>query len=137
MCIHYAHTWLHRADVAEDCLHPSTLRTIPPYGWGLIVSQVWHPAASQYGRLVSQRRVRSHLDTRDDLRQAQSRLLGRVAVGTGLLDHEVTSCNNHRKCRVGCKVEEEQASDMSALAAEVVLKRGMSRFISFYFTFVV
>ena len=26
---------------------------------------------------------------------------------------------------------------MSALAAEVVLKRGMSRFISFYFTFVV
>ena len=50
-------------------------------------------------------------------------------MGTGSLDHEVTSCNNHGKCRVGCKVEEEQESDMSALAAEVVLERGMSRFI--------
>ena len=58
-------------------------------------------------------------------------------MGTGSLDHEVTSCNNHGKCRVGCRVEEEQESDMSALAAEVVLERGMSRFILFYFTFVV
>ena len=97
MCIHDAHIWLHKADAADDCLHPSTWRSIPPYRWGLIVSQVRHPAVSQYGRLVSQRRVRSHLEARDNLNQAQSRLLGRVTLSTGSLDHGVTDCNHHRK----------------------------------------
>ena len=34
-------------------------------------------------------------------------------------------------------MEGEQESDMSAMAAELVLERGMSRFILFYLTFVV
>ena len=84
------------------------------------ISQARHPAISQYGRLVSQRQVRSHLEARNDLRQAQSRLLGRVTVGTGSPDHEVTSCDHHRESRVGCTVEEEQESDMPAQAVEVV-----------------
>ena len=81
------------ANGTEDCLHPSTLQSILPYGWGLIVSQARHPAISQYGRLVSQRRVRSHLEARDNLKQAQSRLLGRVTVSIGSLENEVTNCN--------------------------------------------
>ena len=82
---------------------------------------------SQYGRLVSPRRVRSHLENRDNLRQAQSRLLGRVTVSTDSFDHGVTSSNHQRKSRVVYKVEGEQESGSLAQAAEAVeLERGMS-----------